>query len=100
MVTKYYTVEENPGMGQQGVLYYYQMFSKVLSTMDYRHPQGQPGKVARLAQGIGRATLQDATRKRAWLNKVERWYESNPDLGTAYVLISLKYCEPKAAKAR
>ena len=33
-ITKFYTVEENPGMGQQGLLYYSQMFAKTLHTMD------------------------------------------------------------------
>ncbi|MDB5347221.1 MAG: hypothetical protein JWP89_5598 [Schlesneria sp.] len=99
-VTKYYTVEENPGMGQQGVLYYYQMFSKVLSTMDIDILKDGQGKSHDWRKELAEQLFKTQQENGAWLNKVERWYESNPDLGTAYVLISLKYCEPKAAKAR
>ncbi len=34
----------------------------------------------------------------AWLNKNDRWYEGNPDLATAYVLIALRNCEPKTSR--
>ena len=30
-ITQFYTIEENPGMGQQGLFYYYQTFAKTLS---------------------------------------------------------------------
>ena len=37
----------------------------------------------------------------SWVNnKNDRWYEGNPDLATAFALMSLKYCDPKPAKAK
>jgi len=52
-------VEENPGMGQQGVLYYYRCL-EVLSTMDIDILKASQGSRTIGARNW-RATLQDAT---------------------------------------
>ncbi|MBS0201761.1 MAG: terpene cyclase/mutase family protein [Planctomycetes bacterium] len=97
-ITKFYSVEENPGLGQQGVLYYYQMFAKALSTMDLDMVKDGQGKLHDWRKELAEHLFQQQQENGAWLNKNERWYEGNPDLATAYVLIALKYCEPKAIK--
>lgn len=99
-ITKFYTVEENPGMGQQGVLYYYQMFAKALSTMDLDTIKDGQGKTHDWRKELADHLFSMQQDNGAWLNKNERWYEGNPDLATAYALIALKYCEPKAVKAK
>lgn len=99
-ITKFYSVEENPGMGQQGILYYYQMFSKALSTMDLDTIADAQGKQHDWRKELAEHLFKIQQDNGAWLNKTDRWYEGNPDLGTAFVLISLKYCEPKAVKTK
>ena len=99
-ITKFYTIEENPGMGQQGVLYYYQMFAKALSTMDLDMVKDGQGKSHDWRKELAEHLFTMQQDNGAWLNKNERWYEGNPDLATAYALIALKYCEPKAIKAK
>jgi squalene-hopene/tetraprenyl-beta-curcumene cyclase len=97
-ITKFYSVEENPGLGQQGVLYYYQMFAKALSTMDLDVIKDAQGKSHDWRKELAEHLFTQQQANGAWLNKNDRWYEGNPDLATAYVLIALKYCEPKAVK--
>ncbi len=97
-ITKFYTVEENPGLGQQGVYYYYQMFAKALATMDLDVVKDGQGKAHDWHKELAKHLFKQQQENGAWLNKNNRWYEENPDLATAYVLISLHYCEPKAAK--
>lgn len=99
-ITKFYSVEENPGLGQQGVLYYHQMFAKTLSTMDLDTIKDAQGKEHDWRKELAEHLFGLQQDNGAWLNKNERWYEGNPDLATAYVLIALKHCEPKAKKAK
>ena len=95
-ITKFYSVEENPGLGQQGVFYYYQMFAKSLATMDLDMAKDAQGKLHDWRKELAEHLFKLQQDNGAWLNKNDRWYEGNPDLATAYVLIALKYCEPKA----
>jgi squalene-hopene/tetraprenyl-beta-curcumene cyclase len=97
-ITKHYTVEENPGLGQQGYLYYSQMFAKALSTMDLDTIKDAQGKAHDWRKEMADHLIATQQSNGAWLNKNERWMEGNPDLATAYALISLKYCEAKAIK--
>ena len=99
-ITKHYSVEENPGLGQQGVLYYSQMFAKSLSAMDLDMIKDSQGKSHDWRKELADHLIATQQSSGAWLNKNERWMEGNPDLSTAYALIALKYCEPKAAKSK
>ena len=99
-ITKHYSVEENPGLGQQGVLYYSQMFAKSLSAMDLDMIKDSQGKSHDWRKELADHLIATQQSNGAWLNKNERWMEGNPDLSTAYALIALKYCEPKAAKSK
>ncbi len=86
-----YSVEENPGIGQQGLYYYYQAFAKVMNSL------GQPtfSDVDGTAHDW-RADLVAALEKRqndegAWVNPADRFMEGNPNLVTAFALIALSY---------
>ena len=97
-ITKFYSVSENPGLGQQGVFYYYQMFAKALTTMELDLVKDADGKLHDWRKELAEHVFSLQQENGAWLNKNDRWYEGNPDLATAYVLIALQYCDPKAVK--
>lgn len=97
-ITKFYSVSENPGLGQQGVYYYHQMFAKALSVMGADLVKDADGKEHDWRKELAEHLFKAQQENGAWLNKNDRWYEGNPDLATAYVLIALHYCEPKTAK--
>lgn len=99
-ITKFYTVKENPGMGQQGVLYYYQMFSKALSTLDMDTIKDASGTSHDWRKELAEELFERQQENGSWVNKTDRWFEGNPDLGTAFGLISLKYCDPKPARSK
>jgi squalene-hopene/tetraprenyl-beta-curcumene cyclase len=96
-IQKHYSLEQNPGMGQQGLYYYYHTFAKGLSAAEFDRFEDDKGRrhdwradlVAQLAN------LQQSNG--SWVNRAERWYEGDPNLVTAYALMALSYCEPKAA---
>lgn len=95
-ITKFYTVKENPGLDQQGVFYYHQMFAKTLATMNLDHVKDAEGNSHDWRKELAEHLFSRQQENGAWVNdKNDRWYEGNPDLATAYVLIALKHCAPK-----
>jgi squalene-hopene/tetraprenyl-beta-curcumene cyclase len=94
-ITQHYTLEENPGLGQQGLYYYYHTFAKTMAVL------GQPTLTD--AAGIAhdwRAELVAALAKRqhrdgSWVNPADRFLEGDPNLVTAYALLALAYMRKK-----
>lgn len=91
-IQKHFTLAENPGMGQQGLYYYYHTFAKALEAIgedQITDDEGQKhdwrselvAKLAELQQSDG-----------SWLNETDRWFESDPNLVTGYALLALSYC--------
>ena len=95
-ITQHYTLDENPGLGQQGLYYYYHTFAKTMSVL------GEPKLTD--AAGVAhdwRAELVAALAKRqqpegSWVNPADRFMEGDPNLVTAYALLALAYTRPKA----
>ncbi|GAB4134186.1 prenyltransferase/squalene oxidase repeat-containing protein [Thermopirellula anaerolimosa] len=93
-IAKNYDLESNPGMGQQGLYYYYHTFAKTMDVL------GEP--IFTDAAGKAhdwRAELFDALRQRqrpdgSWVNEADRWMEGDANLVTAYSLMALSYCRP------
>lgn len=93
-IRRHYDLDSNPGLGSQGLYYYYHVFAKALAAY------GEP--IIKDAQGTPhdwRAELVDALAERqhadgSWTNSADRWYEGDPNLVTAYCLLALNYCRP------
>ena len=90
-ITQHYTLDENPGLGQQGLYYYYHTFAKTMAVL------GEPTLTD--AAGVShdwRAELVAALAKRqqpegGWVNPADRFMEGDPNLVTAYALLALAY---------
>lgn len=94
-IRKNYTVQENPGLAQQGVYYYHQTFAKALTAMKVDLFEDAAGAQHDWRKELAEHLLSIQTESGSWVNKNDRWYEGDPNLATAYVLMALKYCEPK-----
>jgi squalene-hopene/tetraprenyl-beta-curcumene cyclase len=98
-IRSHYTVTENPGMGVQGLYYYYDTFSKTLDVLkidefeDAQHAKHDWRKD--LATQLFAAQQPNGS----WVNPKGRWFEGDPNLATAYALCALKFCEPVAASS-
>ena len=99
-ISNHYSVQENPGLGQQGVYYYFQIFAKSLATLDLDYATDTDGKQHDWRKELAEHLFQRQQAIGAWLNKNDRWYEGDPNLATAYTLMAMKYCEPKPLKAK
>ena len=95
-VQKYYTVKSNPGMEASGLFYYYHMFAKALDVFGRNEITTPDGKAhdwrADLVTELAGRQREDG----AWQNQNTRWMEGDPNLCTAFALLSLSYCEKEA----
>jgi squalene-hopene/tetraprenyl-beta-curcumene cyclase len=94
-ITRHYTLEENPGLGQQGLYYYYHTFAKTMAVLGESTLTDAAG-----TSHDWRAELVTALAKRqqpegGWVNPADRFMEGDPNLVTAYALLALAYTRPK-----
>ncbi|MBM4022580.1 MAG: terpene cyclase/mutase family protein [Planctomycetes bacterium] len=93
-LAKHYTFEENPGMGQAGLFYFYHTASKALGVLGgptFTDAAGTPH------DWRDELTTAIVTRQKAdgsWANANERWMEGEPVLTTSYALLTLANCLP------
>jgi squalene-hopene/tetraprenyl-beta-curcumene cyclase len=104
-----YTFDQNPGLGQDGLYYYYYVMSRALLA-------GQQNEIPAIAASPDRVIASDATAKTptpaasprnwrddlvaailarqrpdgSWVNDATRWEEGNADLVTIYAILALE----------
>ncbi|MCP3905093.1 MAG: terpene cyclase/mutase family protein [Planctomycetes bacterium] len=89
-IRRHWTFEENPGLGGQGLYYYYHSMARALRVGQQHAVIDTDG-----ARHNWREELIDAlvTRQQSdgsWVNHEERWLEGEPALVTAYALLALE----------
>ncbi len=87
---KNYTVEENPGMGAQGLYYYYQTMAKALTAANVDQLQLDSGKKADWRSELANKLLSAQREDGSWVNSNGRWMESNPVLVTSFTVLALE----------
>lgn len=112
-IRRHYTFEENPGLGRQGLYYYYHAMSRALRAAQQPTiiplPRAAAGSnstsdAAPPAARNWRDELIDAITARqrpdgSWINDESRWMENEPELTTIYAVLALQEClKPLAAE--
>jgi squalene-hopene/tetraprenyl-beta-curcumene cyclase len=92
-IRAHYTVAENPGMRDAGLFYHYHTMSKTLEVYGQRVVTDTAGRRHVWASDLAAELVRRQRRDGAWVNRNPRWLEDNPDLVTAYALLSLERCE-------
>jgi squalene-hopene/tetraprenyl-beta-curcumene cyclase len=92
-IRKYYTLDENPGMAQSGLYYYYHTFAKALSVMGASEFEDAEGVKHDWRKELAGHLLERQQENGSWVNGTDRWYEGDPNLVTAYALLALAYCD-------
>ena len=98
-ITRHYSLEENPGLGQQGLYYYYHTFAKTMAVLETPTITDAGG-----VSHNWRAELVAALAKRqqadgSWVNPADRFMEGDPSLVTAYALLALAYTRPQTKRS-
>jgi squalene-hopene/tetraprenyl-beta-curcumene cyclase len=86
----HYSVEENPGMGIDGLFYYYQVMAKALSTYGATELPLASGKKVDWAKDLTLKLIDLQNTDGSWANESGRWMEKDPVLATAYAVLTLE----------
>jgi squalene-hopene/tetraprenyl-beta-curcumene cyclase len=84
-----YTLAENPGMGQQGLFYYYHTMAKALTLYGGDAIETKEGKKVKWREELALKLIDLQQANGSWANASGRWFEKDPDLVTAYAVIAL-----------
>jgi squalene-hopene/tetraprenyl-beta-curcumene cyclase len=84
-----YTLDENPGLGQQGLYYYYHTMAKALNVLQVDHLTAKNGDRIDWRKELTSKLVEKQKGDGSWVNDSGRWWENDPVLVTAYSLIAL-----------
>ena len=89
-LTKNYQITENPGMGKQGLYYYYHTMSKALSLAGIDQIKDSSGKSRDWRKELTLALLDTQSNDGYWVNESGRWWEKDPVLVSCYAMLALE----------
>lgn len=95
-IQRRWTLDENPGIGEQGLYYHYHTMAKalhaygqeVLTLPDGKKIAWRPALVEKL---LSLQRIDPETGLGYWQNDNNRWWENDPNLSTCYTLLALEY---------
>jgi hypothetical protein len=95
-IRNHYTLEENPGMGKAGLFYYYHTFAKAMDALGEEPFVDAKGNKHDWRMELFQTLQKQQLENGSWRNLGERTFqEDNPDLATAFALLSLSYTKKR-----
>lgn len=88
--TRHWTLDENPGMGQEGLYFYFNVMSRALTASRLPSLQTQTGDTIHWQQQLAQRLAALQRPDGSWSNPNNRFWENDPSLATAYALIALQ----------
>ena len=86
----HYTLEENPGMGPQGLYYYMHLMAKALHTCGAETLELKDGRRIAWRRELALRLINLQRPDGSWFNDNNRWWEKDPNLVTAYAVMALE----------
>ena len=90
-IKQHYTVEENPGVGQKAVYYYYMVFAKALQAYGDPVLVDAKGRRHNWREELGKKILELQHPEGYWVNTEPAEWQNNKSLVTAFTLITLEH---------
>ncbi len=94
-VSRNYTLDENPGMGPQGIFYYFHTVAKALTVYGDDTFTDAAGKVHDWRYELLKKFVSLQKADGFWQNENNRWWENDPVLCTAYSLIAIEILQAR-----
>jgi len=91
--TKFWTVDENPGMGSQGLYYYYDIVARSLAVAGIDELVQSDGKKVNWKAELAVKLLKLQRADGSWANENNRFWEGDPVLVTSFALLTLTLCQ-------
>jgi squalene-hopene/tetraprenyl-beta-curcumene cyclase len=89
-----YTLDENPGMGPQGLYYYMHLMTKALTIYGVDQLPTASGQAVDWRKDVAMKLINLQKADGSWANANGRWWEHDPALVTSYSLMSLEMLYP------
>ena len=87
---RHWTLDENPGMGSQGLYFYYDVMGRALAAARLDAVPRAGGAEIRWREELARKMIALQRPDGAWANADNRFWENDPALATAYALVALE----------
>ncbi len=94
-IRKHYTLDENPGMKDAGLFYYYHTFAKAMDALGEDSFADTQGKMHDWRQELFDALKKRQAADGGWANKNGAFLENAPELASAYAILALSYTVKK-----
>jgi len=91
-IAEHYTVDENPGIGQMGLFYYYLSMARALDAFGAKTVKTTDGREHNWRAELAAKLISMQNDDGSWVNPEDRWVESDPTLVTGYAITVLNYC--------
>ena len=85
-----FTLKENPGLGGQGLYYYYHVMAKTLAAANMPTLDGPDGLKIDWRSELSAKVLSTQREDGSWVNETSRWMENDPILVTCYAVMTLE----------
>ncbi len=90
--SRYWSVDENPGMGRQGLYYYYDILARALHAADVEELFTPEGRTVYWKRELAAKLLSLQKPDGSWANDNNRFWEADPVLCTSFAMICLELC--------
>jgi squalene-hopene/tetraprenyl-beta-curcumene cyclase len=92
---RHWSLEENPGMGRQGLYYYYHVLAKALAvfgedTLNLADQSRLDWRTELVKKLVNLQRIDPDSGTGYWVNEEGRWWEADPVLTTSYALLALE----------
>lgn len=85
-----FTLDENPGMGQQGLYYYYHTMAKALAAANIKTLVTEDGSKIDWRRDLSVKLVSSQREDGSWVNENNRWWEGEAVLSTCYSIMALQ----------
>jgi len=93
-ITEHYTVDENPGVGQMGLFYYYLGMARALDAVGADTVKTPDGREHDWRADLSTKIIDLQKDDGSWINPQDRWMESDPTLVCGFAITALNHCYP------
>ncbi len=90
-LAKHWTLEENPGQGNQGLYFYYEVLARALDAAGMDTIVREDGTMIDWRAELAEALLKRQQADGSWVNESNRFWEGDPVLSTSYALLALSF---------